>query len=366
MLELFRSMAFDLKNLFSSLKSMDVRPTKVVGMDFGASSVKVVEIEFRDDVLALSTYGELQTGPYAQTGMGSVTKLPVSKSVEALVDIMREAGVEAKHGVLALPLADSFVTVMSLSAKKNEDISSRVPVEARKYIPVPLTDVTLEWTEVSTGDNDSLAREILLAAIQNEALTDMRSLMETVQMASESMEIELFSTLRALTRETDTTLAVIDIGAHMSKLYITENGSLKRIHRVRAGGAHATESISKQLDLSFEDAENLKRNYTPDHPSAAQVMQSVQSVCERPFQEFKRVIDQYETRIGAPVGRVVLTGGGSLFYDMKTFASYMLDHQVEFAEPFDKVAYPAFMEDVLTQLGPVFAPALGAALRAFE
>lgn len=362
------NMAFDLKNIFSSLKKgADMRPTKVVGIDFGSSSVKVVEIELRENVLALTTYGELQTGPYAKASLGSTQVLEEGKRIEALVDIMREAGVEAKNSVLALPLAESFVTVMELAAKRDEDIASRVPVEARKYIPVPLTDVTLEWIEIPKKDGkQDASHEILLAAIQNQALTGMRSLLGAVQMASQPFEIELFSTLRALSKEGDTTLAVIDVGAHMSKLYIAKDGFLRRIHRVRAGGVHATEAIAKGLSLPFEDAENLKRNYTADHPSAALIQQAFASVFDRTFQEFKRVISQYEARTGERIGRIVLSGGSSLFHDFASYAGYALDHDVERAAPFNKIAYPAFMEDMLTDIGPIFVPALGAALRTFE
>jgi type IV pilus assembly protein PilM len=361
-------MAIDLKNIFSSLKKgAEARPSKVVGIDFGTSSVKVVEVELRDAVLALTTYGELQTGPYVGASLGSVSVLPAEKRIEALVDIMREAGVEAKSGALALPLAQSFVTVMELSAKKGEDITPRVPVEARKYIPVPITDVVLEWTEIPhDGEAEALSREILLAAIQNEGLSEMKALLGAVQMATQPFEIELFSTLRSLTKEDDTSLVVIDVGAHMSKLYISKDGFLRRIHRVRAGGVNATEAIAHVLSLSFEDAENAKRNYTPTHPSAQAIKQAYLSVFERPFQEFKRVISQYETRTGERVGRVVITGGSALFNDFILYTSYMLDHETELATPFNKIAYPAFMEDMLTEIGPIFAPALGAALRSFE
>jgi type IV pilus assembly protein PilM len=361
-------MAFGLGKIIESLKGAGtVRPAKVVGIDFGSSSIKVVELEQREEVIALSTYGELQLGPYANTGMGSTTKLDTPKRIEALVDVLREAGVDAKSGVTALPLPDSFVTVMTLTARPDEDITSRVPVEARKYIPVPLTDVALEWSEVPrTSDPGDLNREILLAAIQNEALLQIRQVLGAIHMDSQPLEIELFSTLRAAAKQSEETLAIIDVGAQMSKLYVIEGGFLHRIHRVRAGGTQATEALSRQLGIGFEDAENLKRNYIPDQKYAVEIKKVMAGIFDRPFQEFKRVISQHENRMGKPIGRIVLTGGSSLFYDFVSYASYMLDTEVALVNPFTKVAYPAFMEDTLTQIGPVFATALGAALRSFE
>jgi type IV pilus assembly protein PilM len=370
MLELIQIMAFDLKKVFSALNSSaPSKPSKVLGIDFGSSSIKVVEVELKDQVLTLNTYGELQLGPYAETEMGRVVKLPVSKRTEALIDIMRESAISAKNGVLSLALADSFVTIMTLPADEKEDIAPRVPVEARKYIPVPLADVALEWSELPRSDEKNKKgedREVLLAAIQNEALTEDRILMDSIQMVSQPSEIELFSTLRAVTATNDLTIAVIDVGAQMSKLYVAEEGFLRRIHRVRAGGAQATEGLSKLLSIPFVEAEDLKRNFTPNMPQAADVKKVMTSNFDRAFQEFKRVISQHELKTGVPVSRIVLTGGSAAFYDFAAYVSYAFDREVELANPFKKVAYPAFMEDTLKELGPTFATALGAALRPFE
>jgi type IV pilus assembly protein PilM len=341
-----------------------------VGIDFGSSSLKVAEVELRDDVLALSTYGELQLGPYGDVGMGEALKLPLPKQIEALVDIMRESAIGAKSGVLSLPISDSFVTVMNLTAKPTDDISTRVPVEARKYIPVPLGDVTLEWSEITKepekDEATTLTREVLLAAIQNEALANMKSLLGSIQMVSEPSEIELFSTLRAATKETDTSLAVIDIGAQTSKLYIAEEGFLRAIHRVQGAGMLATQSLAKTLSMTFEEAGNTKRNYSSSMGHAMDIKKTMSGVFDRPFQEFKRVIAQYEAKTGKTIQRVTLTGGSALFFDFAAYAGYVLDKEVTLCNPFAKVAYPAFMEDKLKEIGPIFATALGAALRNFE
>ena len=51
---------------------------------------------------------------------------------------------------------------------------------------------------------------------------------------------------------------------------------------------------------------------------------------------------------------------------MKQFMADSLQYEVQFMNPFSKVSYPAFMEDMIPDLGPTFHVALGAALRVFE
>ncbi len=364
-------MAFNFKKVFSSLKGTPTAPSRVVGIDFGSSSVKVVELEQREGVLALTTYGELQLGPYADTDMGKAVNLEPEKRVEALVDVLRESNVTAKAAVMALPLASSFVTIIKLNAQKGEDISPRVRVEARKHIPVPIGDVTLDWIELANNietkkDNESVDHDILVAAIQNESLAATKKLMTAVNFGSQPNEIELFSSIRAITKSTDDAVAIIDIGSGTSKMYIAKDGLLRQLHRVGVGGTNATKQVATLLGVSFTEAEELKRNYNPSSPQAADIKKAFVTSFEKTFQEFKRLLDQYEQESGVTITRTVLCGGSSTFVDMPQFASYMLDRQVVRANPFTKVAYPAFMEDTLKEIAPTFTVALGCALRAFE
>jgi type IV pilus assembly protein PilM len=363
-----------LSDLFSSFASKPTRATnnRVVGIDIGSSSIKVVELQSRDNVLTLTTYGELELGPYdTEKPVGQSVALPAQIERQALVDILRESAVKSRQAVFAMPLASSFVTVMSLQATVDEDISSRVRVEARKYIPIPIAEVTLDWAEVETStaaakDAENVTRDILLAAIQNEALKRFTTLMQTVEFANPPIEIECFSAIRALYTDEQPDMAIMDVGAVSTKLYIIRGGLLQRMYRVRAGGALYTEKLAADLKCSFEEAEALKRVITYEHPQFSIAQKSHQVMYDRVLKEFHQVIDDYEKRVSNTVPTIHLIGGGSLFPGFDAFVSTQLGRQAVLAEPFNKVAYPAFMEDTMNSIGSTFAVALGAALRFFE
>ncbi len=361
-------MALDFKKIFSTLQTKKIlTPTNVVGVDLGSSSIKVVAVKKTEDVLTLDTYGELQLGPYVDQELGKSVVLPIEKKIEAVVDVLRESKVSASHGIFTLPLTNSFITVFSITAKDGESLAPRVRVEARKYIPVPMSDVSFEWTELPPlGEALDNVHEVLIVAVQNEAQQELQKVKQSVEMDATPSEIELFSALRALQKSGDSSLAIIDLGAKTSKIYISKDGMVRRIHRVFAGGTQATQLIAKELSIPYEEAENQKRNYMEGDDQAIVIKKAVVSAFERPFQEFRRVLEQYEARVGEPVSRVVLTGGSASFAEMQTYAGYMLDRTVELANPFGKVAYPAFMEDMLMELAPTFSIALGAALRAYD
>jgi type IV pilus assembly protein PilM len=355
--------------LFSSLTAKATDSRRVVGIDIGSSSIKVVEIENRDDVLTLTTYGELQIGPYADLPIGQSVVLEAKKEQQALVDVIRESAVKAKNAVFAMPLASSFVTTIQLEASKDEDLTSRVRVEARKYIPVPINDVTLDWAEIKSEESakkEKTLRDILMVAIQNDALTRFKVLMQFANLKEPPTEIECFSSLRAAFKPEEKNIALIDVGAVSTRLYLARGGLLQRMHRVRAGGALVTKKISEALQISFEEAESRKRSILTGDNYYRDMNKAHQAVYERSLMEFRQVIHEYEKKTGESIDSVYIAGNGVLFPAMKQAMADSLQREVQYVNPFAKVAYPAFMEDMITELGPTFHVALGAALRVFE
>ncbi len=361
-----------LSNIFSSLKQSAQEQTtskdKVVGIDIGSSSIKIVELQNRNDVLTLTTYGELELGPYAdENPIGQAVVLPANIERQALVDILRESASKSTQAIFAMPLASSFVTIMNLQASAEEDISSRVRVEARKYIPVPIGEVTLDWAEVESSIQEGVpTRDVLLAAIQNDALGRFKNLMDTVEFRNTPIEIECFSVIRSVCSAEETDCAIIDMGATTTKLYIVRDGLLQRMYRVRGGGSLFTEKIAKELTMPFAEAEVLKRTITSGDKQYPIIQKLHKQSYERVFREFKQVIAEYEQKLNLELQSVCVVGGGALFGGFENFANAALEKKVETALPFNKVAYPAFMEDTMNTIGSSFAVALGAALRSFE
>lgn len=354
-------------NIFSALTNKGGDSDRVVGIDLGSSSIKVVEVQNRNDVLTLTTYGELQLGPYANQAIGESLTLEPRQEQQALVDILRESAVKANNAVFAMPLSSSFVTSFHLEADVKEDLAPRVRIEARKYIPVPINEVTLDWAEIgSETDKKNKQRDVLIAAIQNEALNRFKILMQFVNLKQPPTEIECFSAIRGAYTAEEKNIAVIDIGSVSTKLYIAKDGLLQRMHRVRAGGTIATKRIASTLEKTFEESELLKRTITKEDNLFRDVQRAHHSCYERPLLEFRQVMMEYEEVAGVKFDAVYLAGSGALFPTTKQYLADTLQYEVRFLNPFTKVAYPAFMEDMILELGPTFHVALGAAIRSFE
>jgi len=357
-------------NILSSVHPAEGASNGVLGIDIGSSSMKVVELQDRKGVITLVTYGEVQLGPYAGKQVGESVVLDPKQEQEALIDVIRESAVKARKAVFAMPLSSSFVTNVSIEADADADLAAMVRVEARKVIPASLSEVTLDWAEVDISKKEekeeSGRRNVLIAAIQNSALERFKVLMQFAGMQQPPTEIECFSTIRSLYNSAEPDVAIIDIGAVSSKLYIARKGLLMRMYRIRAGGAIATKRISEVLEVDFEKAEELKYTADKQEDNFADIRRAHHSSYDRAFREFNQVLREYEQKTDATFGTIYLSGGGALFPGVDAHLKEALDREVVLANPFTKVAYPAFMEDTMREIGPSFTVALGAAMRMFE
>lgn len=368
-----------LKSLFSSDKADSAG---VVGIDIGSSSIKVVQLKVVKGKATLETYGELQLGPYAQLEIGQATKLEPERLTEALVDIIREASVSSKQAGLAIPYSASFVTVISLPPVSREQLASMVPIEARKYVPVPISEVTLDWFVIPKEDSkDAEAKrkakdeekqrggqdgkhQVLLAAIHNDALSRSRRVLKEALLVSKFSEIEIFGTIRSSVLREDGCVAILDLGAASSKLYVVKNGIVVRSHSVTSGAQDLTKLIAEKHELSLAEAEELKRiNGLSSAKGDTRVADAVTPGLDRILREVRLILSQYESSAQDTIEKVILTGGGSTLKGIDVFSGTALGKEVVRANPFEKVEYPAFLEETLSDAGPSFSVAIGVALR---
>ena len=175
----------------------------VVGVDLGSSSIKVVQLKKKKGKAVLETYGELALGSYAGFPIGQATNLPEKKLSEALLDIIREANVSTADAGISVPLASSLLLVIDMPVIKGASLKEMVPIEARKYIPVPIGEVTLDWriipsAELPTaplGGEGRKTTKVLLAAIHNEIINKYQHIAAQSGLTINFLEIEVFSSV---------------------------------------------------------------------------------------------------------------------------------------------------------------------------
>ena len=246
-----------------------------VGVDIGTSAIKVVEIKKKRGKVILETYGAIALGPYASLDAGVVTNLTVDKAVEALKEVLKQSGASSFSPAFAIPVQLSLIFTIELPAQvKESEVATIVPTEARKYIPVPIGEVSLDYfilpkkelffeelnTDKTNKDNVDLPNtpkektNVLVVATQNDAIAKYRSIVSESHLLASFFEIEIFSSIRANFEHELSPVLLMDFGASRTKLSIVEFGMVKSFHSVERGGADITSSISRSLSISLSEA----------------------------------------------------------------------------------------------------------------
>ncbi len=368
-------MAFSLSSLFSK------EAKSVIGVDIGTSSVKVVQLRKEKGRVILETYGAIALGPYAGVEIGRATSLPAEKIAEALKDVIREANVTVNDSAISIPYSSSLVSIIRLPTTVEKQLAQVVPIEARKYIPVPINEVLLDWFVVSDGKKSPDGKlEVLLVAIHNDTIAKFRSIGSEAALVPAFFEIEVFSGVRASLDHGLAPVAVIDMGAATTKFYIVERGLIRESHIINHGSQDLTLNASRALGLTVAQAEERKRKYglsgegpataggasLPAGQAGADIKRSFELSLAPMLSELTRTINAWETRTSQTLSALVLTGGGATLRGLKEFMQGKVTTEIRLADPFAKTQAPAFLEAILKEAGPEFSVAVGLALRRLQ
>ena len=368
-------MAFSLSSLFSK------KAISVLGVDIGTSAVKVVQLRREKGRVILETYGAIALGPYAGVEIGRATSLGAEKIAEALKDVIREANVTTTDAAVAIPYSASLVSVIRLPATVEKQLAQVVPIEARKYIPVPINEVLLDWFVVSDSKAAAEGKiELLLVAIHNDTITKFRSITSDSALVPGFFEIEVFSGVRASLEHGLAPVAVIDLGAATTKFYVVERGLIRESHIINHGGQDLTLNASRALGLTVAQAEERKRKYglsgegpatasgasLPAGQAGADIKRSFELSLAPMLSELTRTVSSWEARTNQTLSALVLTGGGATLRGLKEFMQSKITTEIRLADPFAKTQAPAFLEAILKDAGPEFSVAVGLALRRLQ
>jgi type IV pilus assembly protein PilM len=366
-----------LKNLFSFKKQSQ----SVLGVDIGSSAIKVVQLRKKGERAVLETYGELALGPYGGVEIGQATNLPAAKRAEALSDLMaeKEVNLTTNSAGVAIPFSSSLMSLIEMPLVSFQQLSVMVPLEARKYIPVPISEVTLDWSVIPKEEKEEEEEEegkpedgkvkktdILLVAIHNETITEYREIVRKTGLQSSFFEIEIFSTMRAVLEEDKDPVMIFDMGAASTKLYIVERGIVRLSHTINRGSQDITSMVSKSLGIPIDQAEIMKRNSGVLAGGAQDIRNVVRLSLDYVFSEANQVVLNYQRKYQKTIGKIVMVGGGSALKGLSELAQESFQTPVVAGHPFAKTEAPAFLETILRETGPEFAVAVGVALRKLQ
>lgn len=361
----------NLGNIFS------FKPKKFLGIDIGTSSIRIVELMKKKKALYLNNYGELQSASFIKKPFKIYYKDSVSLSNkevgEAIKAILEEAEIETRETSLAIPDFSSFFTSFEIPAMAKEEVAQTVQYEVRPYIPLPLSEVTLDWVIIS-GELSKTPLKVLVVAIPNDAISQYREIAETAQLELKSLESEVFALARSASNfirnngYDKKTIGLVDIGARSTTCSILENGILKSSYSFKMGGNDLTEVVAKSLNIDYNKAEGIKVKcgLLAENGLNKDIRKILIPLVDSIMGEIKESFRAFYLQEGKEIESIILCGGIAAMPGLKEYFSSATKKEVVVADPFSSINYPPIIDRNLKEMGPSYAIAVGLALQGLK
>ncbi len=348
------------------------RSRNLIGLDIGDSSIKVVELKEQGKGRGFQV-ARLGWEPLSSEAIVDGQIMDSQLVAETIQRLFQRCRIRTSTPV-ATALSGHHVIVkrISLPVMSEAELAESIHWEAEQYIPFDIEDVNLDY-EILEGS--SLSGEgnmdVLLAAAKKDKINDYVGVISQAGLTAATVDIAAFAMQNAFEAnyefEPDQVIALVDIGSAVSSISVLHGGTSVYWRDINIGGNQYTDAIQKELNLSADQAEQLKRGEEIDGIPFERVQPILSAVNEDIGTEIQKTLDFFK-QISAterPLDRLYLTGGTSQVVHMKESLGERLDTQVELLNPFRKIP-PAGREatpELINEMMPSASVAVGLALR---
>lgn len=293
-----------------------------LGLDIGASAVKLVKLKISKEKVELCGFA---IEAY-QDDLGSVLKRAIQAQDTQKVN-------------LSVSGPATIIRYAYFPKMNSSELKQALKFEAQKYIPFSMDEINLDAC-ILNPDAPESKMLVLLAAVKKDFMNQRMNLLKDAAVKVNVVDIDSLALINAFNfsysqENSGKGIALLNIGAIGSNLSILED-SIPRLSRdINIGGKNFTQKIAEILSLDFKSAEELKLN--PDKEKTGKVAAVSEAMLTKLAAEIRTSFDYYESQSSFSVGKIFLSGGGSLYSGLKDTLSSLLGMAVECWDPFKQV-----------------------------
>jgi type IV pilus assembly protein PilM len=342
---------------------------QVVGLDIGSSAVKVVELKRSGKDLEVVRLGLESLAPEIVVDGAIVDTGQVSNTIAR---IFTDKKIRTKNVATSVSGHSVIVKKLPLQPMTEEELEGAIQMEAAQHIPFDIGEVNLDY-QVLDSAMDSPTMDVLLVAVKKDKILNYTNVVTLAGRTPTIVDIDAFALQNVYEYNydppNDLTVALLNLGASVMNINIVKGRIPLFTRDVSVGGNQYTDTLQKELDLGFEEAETLKTGVTLPGISDEARLPVLKSVSEIIVLEIQRTFDFFRaTAAGEQIRKIYLAGGSARVYGLTDLLQQELGLPVEQLDPFHRIKYDAggAMGEIVASNPPRLAVAVGLALRSFE
>jgi len=342
----------------------------MVGVDIGSSSVKAVELRGKGGDFQLLSLGYEGLQPDSVVD-GQIMELNAVST--AIGNIFNEHKIKTTKVAAGVNGHSVIVKNIVLPQMTEDELQESFAWHAEEHIPFDISDVNLDY-HVTGSTPDAI--QVLLAACKRDKVANLK---QTIQLAGKQpavIDVDAFALQNCYELNYDPQpghiVALLNIGASTTNINILNGARSVFTRDASFGGNQYTSLLQKELGLTFDQAERVKRGMpVPDDVEHREIEPILDTVSDILALEIQKTMDFYRATVEdgeSAVQQILVSGGGSKLKGLVEFLSKRFEMPVEMFDPFRKIRVDSrgFDPEYMREIVPEMAIAVGLALRGVD
>jgi type IV pilus assembly protein PilM len=316
---------------------------RILAIDIGASSIKMAEFAaLKSGGIQLTNFA---VGSLDLDQQADAERIP--HIVTTLRELLHDRAIKPGPALISVSGQSVFSRFVRLPPVDKDKVYQIILYEAQQNVPFPIEEVVWDYQLIGRGQGEL---DVMLAAIKADIIVGLTDAVSQAGLSTDLVDVApmaLYNAVRYNYSDAKGCTLVIDIGARSTDLIFMEEGRVF-IRSVPVAGNAITQQIMREFELSFADAEEMKRAHSfvafggayeaPKSEVADKVSKIVRGVMTRMHAEINRSINFYRSQQnGQQPQLILLTGGFSVIPYSDVFLKEKLKVEVDYLNPFINV-----------------------------
>jgi type IV pilus assembly protein PilM len=339
----------------------------IVGLDIGSSSIKAVELKKSRNGVEVA---HMAMEPLSSDIVVDSMIVDSGSVASAITKIFTESGIKTRAVATSVSGHSVIVKRIPMSSMSDQELAGVIQTEAAQHIPFDISDVSIDYQILN--DNGGATMDVLLVAVKKDKILNYTNVLSLAGKSPAVVDIDAFALQNCYEYNYQpgpgATVALLNLGASVMNINIVKGTTPLFTRDVSVGGHQYTDSLQKELDLSFDDAESLKLGHKVGTVSEDAKMPILQQVTEIIVLEIQKTFDFFRaTATGEHIERIYLAGGSSQVPGLIEGLRQEFSLPVEILNPFQRIEPPLGTgADLADKNAGQMAVAVGLALRSFD
>jgi type IV pilus assembly protein PilM len=263
-----------------------------------------------------------------------------------------------------------IIKKISLPAMSEDELAESIRWEAEQYIPFPIDEVNLDHKTLRGSAAEGGMMDIVLVAVKKDMIGFYANVITQAGKRPMVVDVDAFAVQNAfeLNYKNDVSpsevIALINVGASLINMNIIQGEISLFTRDISTGGNLYTETVQRELNLSRDHAESLKKGVPVDGIEPASATSIIQGVTEDLAVDVQRTFDFFKaTSTEERIDRIYLAGGSAKAPGIVQYFQNKFNAPTEVLNPFRNVRLTNIDADYLQDVAPLATVAVGLALR---